>query len=508
MRNLRVVPKNMIRRPQGVPEKIQQLRGLQGTHIAAVTDVMEDANSFYIVSEFCSGGDVGDWMDRLNEDHLLEELTCATYIRQALLALSQSHASGTYHRDLRPQSMLLTSKMPDATVKVNDIGLAAILDPDGSILQRHGQSSPYMAPEVRDGSEGVPSGAADMWSIGAIAHHLLVGAAPNEGSSGGGAFEWLSRLTGKRNFDDIWAERSPESRDFVECLLISDPSQRTTAARALTHPWLKGLMTHVPATGNGGYPGQANKGAANEEAKEIRNQTLCYTLAVLLIPVLVPYRDFEQLREAFATHDTDNDDLNSSKTVHRILLTRCALSEAVTPALSIMDVGRTGAVDLCATACADLAAREFFAAGPTGQPLAGPFRASDLAPRMLKRFFEVFGERRATADARVATVDNIRSRLRTATARDMEKYGGVSYEELLEALPVDRGFDSQALGAILSANAGQGTPLGNTEFELGDGTLANFDGNFFGLFQTCGVSRRREESPHTLSVGDRGSRRF
>merc|ERR1719506_463315 len=197
---------------------------------------------------------------------------------------------------------------------------------------------------VANGTESFPSGAPDMWSIGAIAHHLLVGAAPNDGPSGGGPMEWLSRLGGKRNFDDVWAERSPESRDFVECLLQPEPGQRATAARALTHPWLKGLMTHVPATGS-----QCNI-MDDDAAREMSVKTLCYTLAVLLIPVLVPYRDFEQLRFAFADHDTDRDGFNSEKVVHRILLTRCALSEAVTPALAIMDIGKTGAVDLCATA--------------------------------------------------------------------------------------------------------------------------------------------------------------
>jgi len=485
MRNCKVVPKSIIQNPHGVVERLNQLKGLQGTHIASVTDVMEDPTSLFIVSEFCAGGDIGDWMDRLDDGHLLEEQTCAAYVRQALLALSQSHASNIFHRDLQPQNILLTSKLPDATVKVNDIGVAAILDPDGAIMQR--QTNPYVAPEIRDGSEPAASGAADMWSVGAIAHQLIVGAAPNDGASGG-VMGWFS---GKRNFEDVWAERSPASRDFVESLLQPDPNQRATAARALQHPWLKSL---VPLAG-------AQWNADTEASRDIRHKTLCYILAVLLIPVLVPFRDFEQLRHAFVDKDTDNDGLNSDTVVLRILLTRCALNEAVTPALSIMDIGETGTVDLCATACADLVAREFFAGGPTGQPLSGPFRATDLAPRMLKRFFEVFGERKQPTSGGTASVDNIRTRLRTATARDMERYAGVSYTEILDPLPENRVVDSQVLTSVLSANACQGTPLGISEFDPvrgSEGRMGDFNDGIMSFFQTCGV--QREESPHSINV--------
>merc|ERR1719198_1582532 len=111
--------------------------------------------------------------------------------------------------------------------------------------------------------------------------------------------------------------------------------------------------------------------------------------------------------------------------------------------------------------------------------------------------------------AGVSTVESIRSRLRTATARDMEQFAGVSYTELLDAFPLDRVLDSQALNAILSANAGAGTPLGASEFgplNGSAGTIANFNVGLMGFFQTCGVSLKRDESPHSISIGESASR--
>mmetsp|Transcript_10527 Transcript_10527/g.17190 ORF Transcript_10527/g.17190 Transcript_10527/m.17190 type:complete len:531 (-) Transcript_10527:103-1695(-) len=489
-RNCKVVPKSILRNPSGVLERLNGLKGLQGTHIAAVLDVLEDAEKFYIISEFGAGGDVGDWMDRLNEDHLLEEGACAAYVRQALLALSQAQSRGLFHHDLQPQNLLLTSKMPDAVVKVNDIGLAGILDPDGSILQRQAQHCAYAAPEVRDRASP-PDGASDMWSMGAIAHQLLVGQTPSASSSGG-AMEWLSRLGGGRH-EDLWAERSLEARDFVDALMESSPDQRVTAARALQLPWLKSLA-----------PAQAGQSRGDSAQR-----TLCYMLATLLIPVLVPYRDFEQLRTAFLKQDTDADGYNTERVVQRILSSRCSLSEAVRHALAIVDISGTGSLDLCSTACADLIAREFFAAGPTSEPLSGPFDARSLCSRMVKRFFEAFGEKKQPAGSvAVLTSESIGSRLRTSTAQDMERYAGVSYSEMLEWFPEDRVIDAQALTQVLSESNGQGTPIGFGEYPDREQSVGygNLNIGFMDFFQTCGVGNKRDESPHSFGVSSRVSR--
>ena len=58
-------------------------------------------------------------------------------------------------------------------IKVVDFGIANILDPDNSIIQSH--PNEYTVPELLKTSEPQKGGAADMWSVGAIAHALLVG---------------------------------------------------------------------------------------------------------------------------------------------------------------------------------------------------------------------------------------------------------------------------------------------------------------------------------------------
>jgi len=490
LKTCKTVPKASLKSTQNVLPRLRALQELQHPHISSITDVLEDGNDFYIISDHWPGGDVQDWLERLDEGNWLQEQTCAAYVRQAVLALAHSHAAQVYHRDLRPSSLMLTSKMPDAVVKVGDFGLAAILDPDNSIAQKN--PTPYIVPEVLKSPEPLRNGAADLWSVGAIAHALLVGQAPSESSAGQNSGWSLARRV-RRAEDDGWNERSSMSRDFVQRLL-RPAADRPTAAKALNHPWLKGL---TPLSG-------VNWRADTDVARDLRHKTLCYTLAVLLLPVVVPYRDFEQLRLSFQQADTDKDGFIPRAVCQRLLLGRCNISEAVVPALNIIDVGKTDVLDLCATACADLIVREFFAAGPTGSPLMGPFRATDLAPRMLTRFFEVFGERVNGAAQNSASSSNVRSKLRTATARDVEMHANVRYDDLLSCLPEDRMIDSQLLTTQLSASAGRGTPLG-TDGEMSPLVAKDPWANTFGLdvisiFQSCGASSKREASPHSIRI--------
>lgn len=239
------------------------------------------------------------------------------------------------------------------------------------------------------------------------------------------------------------------SRDFTKQLLVPW-DERLSAARALQHTWLKGVQPVGLAAAEEG------------NSKELQQKTLCYMLAVLMVPNMLPYRDFEQLQSAFDQNDADSDGLAPRHIVQRVLKGRCALKEAVDSAIKIADVHKSDVLDLCGTACADLIAREFFANGPTGQPLVGPFRAADLAPRMLKRFFEVFGGKQP-----FVTLASLRSRLKTATAIEIEAHAGVNFEEILAGFPQSGNIDSQMLTSLLVSKAGAGTPLGSEYVQQG-----------------------------------------
>jgi hypothetical protein len=435
------VPKSLVGNSSGVLAKLRGLQELQHPHIISVKEVLEDKNYFYILTEWMQGGEVSDWAERLMDGYVIQEQTIATYIRQVLMAMVHCNSSNVFHGALLPSSLSLTSKMPDATVKVGDFGLAAILDPENSIAQRN--HSPYTAPEITSGEYAFIDANSDIYSVGAITHALLVGRAPGPGREKQPMV--VSCWGGGRADSQLWADRSSTCRDFVNHL-IAPWDERVSAARALQHPWLKGVQTiGAPLT--------------DAQEREVQQKMLCYTLAILMVPNMLPYRDFEQLQTNFEQNDVDSDGLAPIHIVQRILRGRCAVKEAVDAAIKIADVQKSGVLDLCGTACADLFAREFFAAGPTGQPLMGPFKAADLSPRMLKRFFEIFGGRQP-----FVTLSSLRSRLKTATATEIENHAGVKYDEILADFPRGQNIDAQMLTSLISANDGRGTPFAEESF--------------------------------------------
>ena len=111
--------------------------------------------------------------------------------------------------------------------------------------------------------------------------------------------------------------------------------------------------------------------------------------------------------------------------------------------------------------------------------------AQDLAPRMIKRFFEVFGGRQPTV-----TLSALRARLKTATAIEVENHAGVRYEDVLSGFPANGNIDAQMLTSLLVSNAGKGTPLtgedrDNDEYQLEP--LVSMKKSLHAFLRGCGI---------------------
>jgi len=107
-------------------------------------------------------------------------------LQPVLAAMQYLHSLGIVHRDIKPENVLF---MEDSTLKLGDFGLA--IDLNAERPNTRAGTLDYMAPEVLrcptkstpDEFKGVPgmptySTAADVWGLGAILYHLLVGQPP------------------------------------------------------------------------------------------------------------------------------------------------------------------------------------------------------------------------------------------------------------------------------------------------------------------------------------------
>jgi len=479
-----------------VRTEVQQLQKLRHPNICAIVECVEDDACFYLIVEHSDGGEVAELLERMDERAWLDEKTIAVYIQQLLVAIAHCHSARIYHRDLRAGCLGLTSKLPDASVKVMDFGLAAIFDPSNQIVRQN--PAVHVAPELLSGREAPLTWQCDMWSVGAITFSLLVNKSPYKVNDIDGArnssWELGNAMRGPLRFfqDDGWGERSVHSRNFIRELLCA-PDSRLTAAQALQHPWLR-KFAPIGTPRWAGTPGQATQGA-----DEVHARLLCYMVALLLVPSLVSPQDFEQLRAMFLSKDTDHDGFLARGVVGTALRNWGMPDDAIAKALGAADVFKSGVFDLCGLLVAHLLAVHFPKAdGPS------------LISLLQIKFFESYGDQGSSMN--VILIPEVNRRIKTNTMRQVEAYASVRYATILSAFPLDRPVDKRAFLGLLAEAHGAGTPLDaiadeeepTDEFSDGDLDGQEWGSRFqFGSFPLCGqcTAGRRESSPYSMRIG-------
>ena len=92
-----------------------------------------DKNFFYIVTEFCSGGEL---FDRIVKAGSLSEKKAAKVMTQILLAINYCHKNKIVHRDLKPENILYECADENSSLKIIDFGTSTLLN-SGKILKDH-----------------------------------------------------------------------------------------------------------------------------------------------------------------------------------------------------------------------------------------------------------------------------------------------------------------------------------------------------------------------------------
>jgi serine/threonine-protein kinase len=144
-----------------------------------------DDGTFYYVMEYLPGLT----LEQLVEQHgpLLAN-RAVHFLRQVCGALSEAHAIGLIHRDVKPSNVMVCERGGrHDTVKLLDFGLVIPLGggPGDEKLTREGAlagSPAYMSPEQAGGQDEVDA-RSDIYSVGALAYFLLTGQPPFAGRS-------------------------------------------------------------------------------------------------------------------------------------------------------------------------------------------------------------------------------------------------------------------------------------------------------------------------------------
>jgi serine/threonine-protein kinase len=153
-------------------------------------------------------------------DRPLSSLTMLRLASDVLDALDQGHAQGLVHGDLTPQNIIVTRERNGRlSARVIGIGTLPLLraNPEASAHAAHTGSGKhavaYMAPELFGG--GTFQHSADLYSVGALLHHMVIGSPP---------VGWET----DEGFDDV-----PGLPDVIRCAMARRPQNRYPDAASM-----------------------------------------------------------------------------------------------------------------------------------------------------------------------------------------------------------------------------------------------------------------------------------
>jgi calcium-dependent protein kinase len=216
---------------RSVLAEVEILKTLDHPNILKVYEYFEDDEHYYIVMEYCEGGDIFDKIERSGR---ITEKYAAKVMIYLLKGVNYLHSRQVVHRDIKPENILITnkSKFVDMNIKIIDFNVAT--KKSEKVLRGITGTTDYMAPEV---FTGVYDEKCDLWSCGVVLYLMICGQLPFP-SPDDEAAERAIR-TQKLEFPaDLFEGVSRECKDLISKLMTKNPKSRLNAIQALSHPWL------------------------------------------------------------------------------------------------------------------------------------------------------------------------------------------------------------------------------------------------------------------------------
>jgi len=189
---------------QNLEIEISILRTYRHPNIVCMHNVQKTDRHFYLILEYCGGGDVQRLIRTRKSGRLSERLT-RRLMRDLSAGLKFLWGQELIHRDIKPQNLLLTGALPldevndpDSTpeeeerrrkinfpssqfsLKIADFGFARHLQ-TASLAETLCGSPLYMAPEILQHHRY--DAKADLWSVGTVLFEMIAGRPPFNGEN-------------------------------------------------------------------------------------------------------------------------------------------------------------------------------------------------------------------------------------------------------------------------------------------------------------------------------------
>uniref|UniRef100_A0ACD5ZSD9 Uncharacterized protein n=1 Tax=Avena sativa TaxID=4498 RepID=A0ACD5ZSD9_AVESA len=216
---------------QQIKREIAVMRRLRHPNIVQLHQVMACKSRIFVVMEYVRGGPL---YRHIPVNGGMKEDEARRVFQQLASALAFCHAQGVYHRDIKPDNLLVDEH---GNLKVADFGLSAHADtarraPD-ALLHTVCGTPLYVSPEVfaRKGYDGAK---ADAWSCGIVLFVLAAGRKPFRDDDLRTMYRTICRgeFRCPRSF-------SPDLVRIVRRLLQPNPAHRYTLLQIMETDWFK-----------------------------------------------------------------------------------------------------------------------------------------------------------------------------------------------------------------------------------------------------------------------------
>eukprot|EP00928_Gymnodinium_smaydae_P026017 TRINITY_DN20545_c0_g2_i2.p1 TRINITY_DN20545_c0_g2~~TRINITY_DN20545_c0_g2_i2.p1 ORF type:complete len:388 (-),score=56.20 TRINITY_DN20545_c0_g2_i2:264-1346(-) len=204
------------------------LKRLDHPNVCRMLEAFEDDYHIHLALEYIHGHEL---FYEIEDCRPVAPLRAAVIAQQVFEALAHCHVQGVIHRDVKPENIMVTHAADGGVIRLPrvvliDFGLALECPPGvESVAAPVAGTREFMAPEVV--SDGLYSGASDVWAAGVMLFMLL---------SGG-----LSPPIGESS-RDCCEDLDSAAIGAVRDLLRSQAALRPRAAEVAGSAWIRGAL--------------------------------------------------------------------------------------------------------------------------------------------------------------------------------------------------------------------------------------------------------------------------
>ncbi|EPR58827.1 ULK kinase [Toxoplasma gondii GT1] len=282
---VKVISRHTVHEATQLNQEVAVLKQLQHPNIVRFIDLKKSQFHYYLVLEFCPGGDVSSLLHR--HGGRIAEAFARRLLQQMAAGLLEIHRRSYIHRDLKPQNLLLSSASHAATLKIADFGFARSLQPWDLAATICG-SPLYMAPEILQ--HQYYDAKADLWSVGAIFFEMLHGRPPFSGQNPLQLLKNIERTAAAGPAFSDAVPLSPSCQDLLRKLLRANPAERMSPEDFFSHPYVVGEtlreggekssllsslpdLPHLPAAADEAPAGARVEAAKQREGENTRERS-------------------------------------------------------------------------------------------------------------------------------------------------------------------------------------------------------------------------------------------